>query len=95
MTGSEMGHLYYKAALPGPGNFAGGPLPNTGHFYNLTPSNYWSGTEHAALSYTTWRFVFVGGYQVHDFKGSSDDYALAVRDGDVSAPPPCSCSVPA
>jgi hypothetical protein len=55
---SEMGHLYYTVDPDGLGNLTGGPLSNTGPFYNLQHDHYWS-TEHSSL--LAWQFGFHDG----------------------------------
>lgn len=83
--GSEMGHLYYTEL----GNSAYGPLNNTGFFTNLQQGHYWSGTEWSSNPYAyAWDFNFDNGHQfVNMLSKGSNNYALAVRLGDVAAVP--------
>jgi hypothetical protein len=88
-TGSEMGHLYYTEL----GNLAGGPLNNTGPFFNLLPEQYWSGTEEPEeppLDAYAWYFVFDYGQQSNHIK-DHDYCAWAVRSGDVVPEPATIC----
>lgn len=95
-TGSEMAHLFFSTlgnkatyvpgAAPGTGTFqAGAGLTNTGGFVNLQAGTYWSGTPYASTS-TVWNFDMNSGYQGYGAL-IGGFYALAVRDGDVSAVP--------
>ncbi len=79
-TDSEMGHLYYVEL----GNTAGGPLANTGPFQNLKGDLYWSGTPSPLGG---WAFGFGSGNQQPNWSTANYFWALAVRDGDVSAVP--------
>ena len=82
-TGSEMGHLWYVEL----GNTAGGPMTNTGSFQNLQSGAYWSGTGYVLPNYA-WTFYTNIGYQnVGPHYVYSAQYAMAVRDGDVTAVP--------
>jgi hypothetical protein len=95
-TGSEMAHLFFASLgnnspyVPGPTPGTGLPqagagLTNTGGFLNLYADGYWSGTSYLS-SGTVWNFDMNSGYQ--GYGGLiSGFYALAVRDGDVSAVP--------
>lgn len=79
-TGSEMGHLFYTEL----GNIFGGfPAPSLGDFQNLLPSDYWSGTEYAAVQGFSWYFRFGTGLQVNNNQFFARYLAMAVRDGDV------------
>jgi hypothetical protein len=76
-TGSEMGYLYWvegiTAATPGP-------------FSNIQSDFYWSGTEYDTDN--AWDFGFNQyGYQSLSDKVEYDNYAWAVRSGDVAAVP--------
>ena len=84
-TASQMGELYYTAL----GNFAGGPLSNTGPFNNLQSYVYWSGTEDAPTPSRAWAFFTSDGSQGVGNKASVQNvlYALAIRPGDVAAVP--------
>jgi len=95
---SEMASLYFdtlgnKAYCP-PGNAtctgAGAPQPgwgltNTGDFQNMQSAIYWSGREFQQYS-TAWYFNTEQGFQSFNSIGANQ-YALAVRDGDVLATP--------
>ncbi len=81
-TESELGHLFYQEL--------GGSL-NSGDsdlalFSNLTPSGFWSGTVSGQSTNHASRFTFKNGTQTDVFK-SSNLFALAVRDGNVSTVP--------
>ena len=76
-TGSEMGHLF---------NVDGVSVTIPGLFTNVQSSIYWSGTESASLTFTAWFFDFDSGDQSATGK-SINNYAWAVRDGDVAAVP--------
>ena len=68
---SEMGHLYY--------------IENT-KLSNIQSDFYWSGTKSALYSWDAWYFNFNNGNQNPNNKGNQY-YSLAVRNGDVGAPP--------
>jgi hypothetical protein len=79
-VGSELGHLYYESL----GNFAYGPLTNTGPFTNLQPVNYWTDTEWAKFAGNAWAFSFSTGLQGFADKNLVTNYpALAVHSGNV------------
>lgn len=93
---SEMAHLFYvslgnKARFDTSGNEqAGFGLTNTGDFLGLMRTAYWSGTDFFVDGQPTesaWSFQPADGFQGFNFKGFTSLYALAVRDGDVSATP--------
>ena len=96
ITSSEMGHLFYTElgnkgyyATDGTNPQPGWGLSNTGDFQDLQPDDYWSGTEYSAGPKSAWYFYFDDGSQGTGPKGKGGDlYALAVRPGDVSQPPP-------
>jgi len=83
---SEMGHLYYVDwGAPEYGPYSSGTnTANIALFSNVQTSEYWSGTEYGGYP---WFFSTRYGNQ-----GNNDPfityYAVAVRDGDVSAPVP-------
>ena len=82
-TGSEMGHLWYVEL----GNTAGGPMTNTGSFLQLQSDAYWSGTGYVLPNYA-WSFYTNIGYQnAAPNAVFNTAYAMAVRDGDVTAVP--------
>ncbi len=96
ITTSEMGHLYYTelgnlgyydtSGPPGPQT--GWGLNNTGDFQNLIDeSEYWSGTERSDFSTEAWSHYIGDGRQSNSPK-VINNYALAVRDGDVAAAVP-------
>ena len=82
-TGSEMGHLWYVTL----GN-AGGAFTNFGPFQNMKSYLYWSGLDYQApnISESAFYFYTTGGLQEFD-KKLLPFYAMAVRNGDVSAVP--------
>ena len=71
-----MGHVRYVDL----GNAAPGPMTNFGGFENVQPNFYWSSTR---VLDGQWMFGFHVGVQGYspDFQ---PNYALAVRDGDVT-----------
>ena len=79
---SEMGHMYYVTL----GNFTeenGGGFTNTGPFSDVQSFVYFSDTDFEPG--VAWSFHFgLGGLQYDDDKGD-DNYAWAVRTGDVPA----------
>lgn len=92
-VGSELGHLYiedlgnlgYKDSS---GNYQPGfGLENTGAFYNLQDSDYWSGSEYLPFDNNAWYFNFNNGFQGGNKKFADIFFAMAVRDGDVSTVP--------
>ena len=96
ITGSELGYLYYTA-LGNDGWFdtAGdktgcneslGCMTNTSIFEHIvTSGHYWSGTEYSIDTSKAWGNPFFYGSQSVNSK-SSNQYALAVRSGDVMPP---------
>jgi hypothetical protein len=85
-NGSEMGHMYYDdwgSPVGGP-NSLGSNTANFSLFRNVKTAEYWSGTVYGGYS---WFFSTRYGNQ-----GNNDPsityYAVAVRDGDVSASVP-------
>lgn len=83
MTSSEMGHLFNTEL--------GGSLTNAYGFNNLHPWQYFSGTPYYNPYFNNpddwaWYFHFGQDYQ-GPYSKSSAAYALAVREGDVSAVP--------
>ena len=62
-------------------------MTNTGPFSNLQPDRYWSGTEYAPYTVSTWNFSFYSGNQYAFDKSMPNYYALAVRPGDVATVP--------
>ncbi|MCV2360003.1 PEP-CTERM sorting domain-containing protein [Paucibacter sp. TC2R-5] len=94
VNGSEMAHLFFQSlgnksyVAPGTINYQPGyGLSNTGDFQNLQSKFYWSGTEFASESDYAWFFHTNVGLQSELAKHFSE-YALAVRDGDVTAAVP-------
>jgi len=97
ITSSEMGHLFYEGLgnlgyYDTDGNELGcSPDPhclrNTGDFLNLQPYDYWSGTEYAADPVGAWNFGFSDGLQDKNPKNTTNNYALAVRPGEIAAVP--------
>lgn len=91
-THSEMSHMYYvtlgnTAWYDTSGNATGCIAPdyclsNTGPFTNLLPHYYWSSTEYALTTNTSWLFMFNSGWQ-KDIPKVSSYYAWAVHNGDV------------
>lgn len=90
---SEMATLFYNTL----GNDAsrredgsirnGNRLTNTGPFANLLPDYYWSEMEDQSDPlFNAWYLRFRSGLQFPGYK-ANQFYALAVRDGDVSAVP--------
>ena len=81
-TASEMGNLFYNVL----GNSADSSN-NTGPFSNFLPVTYWSATEFAEFPSTlAWEFSMYLGVQSYTVK-SNDNFAWAVKSGDVSAVP--------
>jgi hypothetical protein len=76
-TSSEMGHLF---------NVDGISQTTPGSFLNVQDLSYWSGTAYAPLGNYAWHFNLYWGTQDYDAVNGSL-FALAVRDGDVSAVP--------
>ncbi len=84
---SEMGHMYYVTL----GNQTSGGLPNTGPFSDLRSFVYFTDTDFEPG--VAWSFHFgLGGLQYDDDKGD-DNYAWAVRSGDVPAVVPLPTAV--
>lgn len=80
-TNSEFGHLYYTEL----GNSQYGPLNNPGDFQNLG-ATYWSGTAFTVYPNYAFTFTIGNGYQgAYGMGENFGFYAIAVRDGDVSA----------
>lgn len=87
-AGSEMGHLFY--------NELGGTVqssistssdPDLALFHNLQTSHvYWSGNEYTPGSDSAWGFFFSGGFQYIYLK-DNENFAWAVRSGDVATVP--------
>jgi len=82
-TISEIGHLYYDSL----GKSAGGPLGDTSPFENLVGGEYWLGTEWSTNHDFAWQFLLSTGRQYPLDKDEYNNYALAVRPGQVSAIP--------
>jgi len=94
---SEMAHLFYvtlgnKAICP-PGDATcagiyppGWGLTNTGNFQDLKPSVFWSGLEFSPAPNHAWYFNTDSGEQ-SALPKTIQQYAMAVRPGDVAAPP--------
>lgn len=76
-TGSEMGHLY---------NVDGITLATPDLFTDIQSNRYWTGTEFTPDPSAEWDFDFSNGNQLANFK-VSNDFAWAVRPGDVSTVP--------
>ncbi len=93
-TGSEMGHLYYTE-LNNIGEWAN-PV-NTGPFQNLTGNVYWFSDPGPG---GRWAFILNNwyGHNGEQFVGNTgflvNNYALAVRGGDVSTGSPSSVPEP-
>lgn len=73
---NEYGYLFHqygiKSSSPGP-------------FTNVQSSDYWSGTEFRPNAFGAWVFRFFGGGTQAGGDRNDDNYAWAVRDGDVAA----------
>jgi len=88
---SEMASLWYDTlgnkgyCTPGTDctEQSGWGLTNTGDFQSVQSYDYWSGTEYAPNTDGAWFFGSSDGYQ--DVGYDSQNYALAVRSGDVAA----------
>jgi len=92
-TSSEMGHLFYAelvnkgyCSTAGTCPQAGWGLLNKSPFLNLQPFNYWSASDTDAPRGSVWTFSFYDGRQGSNLK-YNENYALAVRSGDVVAAP--------
>lgn len=88
-TASEMAHLFYNTLgnlayydTSGTGPQPGWGLTNTGPFSNFQSDDYWSGVK----SFDGW-WDFAFNYGIQNSVSGTYSYALAVRDGDVSAVP--------
>ena len=95
ITSSEMGHLYYEGlgnigyhATDGTSSQPGWGLNNTGDFYHLIASWYWSGTEYADGPDDAWDFYMYDGCQGYYFQEGYVGCGLAVRSGHVAVPVP-------
>ena len=89
-TGNELGHLFYNEFGVTLGNSistaTGAGLANLNLFTNVQSFVYWSGTEYAPNTDFAWLFITDFGGQSNGVK-NSNNYAWAVRDGDVAAVP--------
>jgi hypothetical protein len=89
---SELAHLYFvalgnKSIYSSDGSAqSGAGLTNTANFEDLQSFDYWTGKEVAPGSPDAWYFYTVDGAQLITDK-SAKQYALIVRDGDVSPVP--------
>jgi len=88
-TGSELGHMFYKAPPAGLGNTDVGCgevcFLNTGPFVNILQDIYWSGTELAPDPSNAWEFNVGSGAQKAPPKQEVTRYAWAVRAGPYAA----------
>jgi len=89
-VGSEMGHLYYTE-LGNLGEYdtggnvqPGWGLANTSPFNSLQAYNYWTGYEYGLYG-SSFSFNFANGSQDAPYNGDPSFYAIAVRNGDVTA----------
>jgi hypothetical protein len=91
-TTSEMGHLYYtELGLSGGYTvFTTEAQLNAKEFDNLLPVYYWSGTENQYATWEAWLFSMSSGGLGANPKWNyySNNYGLAVRTGQVTAPVP-------
>ena len=85
-TGSQMGELFYTEGGLSYGQSITESAALTSKFSNLQNYVYWSGSEYAPNPNGAWGFYTVVGLQGAGYK-SYNDYALAVRAGDVAAVP--------
>lgn len=83
-SSSEMAHVYYLTLGNKPYPETGSGLANTADFVNMQSSSYRSGTEYAPDTSAAWYFYPNYGNQQRSDK-SSLEFAVAVRDGDVTA----------
>lgn len=88
-TESEMGHMFYEnmGATAGAGSsiLLGSNTANLNLFTNLQPVVYWSGLEYALNTDFAWAFGAGSGQQFLRDKDVPNDFAWAVRPGDVAA----------
>ena len=85
-TGSELGHLFYTEGGLTLGQSITSSAVLSNLFINMQNSVYWSGTEYAPNPVNAWYFYTSSGYQSYDVK-VNNNYAWAVRSGDVAAVP--------
>jgi ABC-type tungstate transport system permease subunit len=65
---------------------SGTNTPNLALFTNVKANVYWTGTKYAPDANSAWYFATGGGNQTYAQTGAAM-YAVAVRDGDVTAVP--------
>lgn len=103
VTGSEMGHLYYKELgnkgyydVNGKPDQLGWGLMNKGPFTNLLPHYYWSSTEYTQDTNSAWHFLFESGAQSPLVKAwdSHHGTGLAVHEGNVGGSIPAPVPIP-
>jgi len=94
MLNSELGYLYYEALGNTGYYYKDGTYPhwegleNTGDFDNLMAEYaYWSATDFSPNTDEAWRTSLYLGMQWKGTKAIEDNYALAVRPGNVSPVP--------
>ena len=89
-TSNELGHLFYNefglTQDQSIESLAPGANANFDLFTNVQAFNYFSGTEYAPNTNLAWLFYTGNGLQFSGVK-FNDNYAWAVRDGDVAAVP--------
>lgn len=86
---SEMAHMFYSTLGNKGYPDSGAGLGNTGRFVNMQGAytdSYWSGTQTTQQALNAWRFQLSSGYQSYQPE-TYLAYAVAVRDGDVTAIP--------
>jgi len=85
-TGSGLGHLYYTEGGLTQSQSITSSTVLSNLFINMQNSPYWFGTEAAPSSVDAWYFSTGDGYQNGALK-DLNNYAWAVRSGDVAAVP--------